>query len=205
MHFAVAVALILAVEVYLLYVTPRLVLVPWLAGLLAVQTAVAASRGRRIAEELMRPPGPEQVAAAVADALFTTGMSPRGAEAVSVTVDDRGLACCAMVGVDDEVSEAFSTAVQQSLAPVTAPGYAVRRWVLNAPVAPRGGLHVAFGRLRPDSETWHSVPTALSATVEQAQAFGRAWDHWVGGEATVHRVSERPQNQSGHRALARTR
>jgi hypothetical protein len=193
MHFAVAVALILVVEAYLLYITPRVALVPWVAGLLAVQTAVAATRGRRIAEELTRLPSHEQVAAAVADAMCATGLSPRGAQAVSVTTDQRGVTRCTMPGVDAEVSAAFRTAVAQALAPCTTDGFAVRRSVFTGPVTPTTGLRVALGRLHPDGEAWHPVPASLSCTVEHAQAFAHAWHHWVGGDGVLRRLSGEPQ------------
>ncbi len=203
LHFAVAVGLVLDVEAYLLYIVPPFVAGLWLGVLLAVQTLVAALRGRRIIEELTRNPSHGRMAAAVADALHATGLSPRGAAAVIVTVKERGQRRWEMVGVPVEVASAFATALDELLAPATAPGYVVRLEVLHGPVDLTHGLRAALGRLQPDGEVWHRVPTLLGTTVHRAEAFATAWDHWVGGEAAVYPVTAEAHPDA--RELARAR
>lgn len=186
MHFAGAVALVLTVEVYLLYIAPPFVVGLWLTALVALQTVVAADRGRRMAEELARPLHTESVAAAVADAMFATGLSPCGSDAVTVTIDGRGRRRWTLAGVDAAVNSAFAVACDEVLAPVTTSGYVVRRLALHGPVGLTQGLRTALGRLRPNGEVWHRVPTLFGETEDRAHAFAEAWHHWVGGEAVVH-------------------
>ena len=69
---------------------------------------------------------------------------------------------------------------------MASPRYAVPRWVLVGPVDNADGVRAALGRLRPDGEVWHTVPSVLGTTGPRAQAFARAWDHWVGGGQAVY-------------------
>ena len=69
---------------------------------------------------------------------------------------------------------------------MASPRYVVPRWVLAGPVDNADGVRAALGRLRPDGEVWHSVPSVLGTTGQRAQAFARAWDHWVGGGQAVY-------------------
>lgn len=178
LHFAIAVALVLAVEVYLLHITPSLLLLPWVGTLAGLQTTVAIDRGRRIAEELAPVPSVEQVAFVVADALRATGLASHGSEAVT-KVGERD---CVLGDVDDAARAVFRTALAEALSPVAASPYAVRRWVRHGPADNAAGLRAALGLLRPDGEEWHAVPTVLASTEQRAQAFAVAWDHWIGGD-----------------------
>ena len=49
------------------------------------------------------------------------------------------------------------------------------------------------GRIRPDGEVWHAVPSVLGANAERAAAYGKAWDHWIGGGEPVYTGS--PEGQ----------
>ena len=69
---------------------------------------------------------------------------------------------------------------------MASPRYVVPRWVMTEPVDNADGLRAALGRLRPDGEVWHSVPTVLGTTGQRAQMFARSWDHWVGGGQAVY-------------------
>jgi hypothetical protein len=184
-HFVVEAALMLSVLVYLLNLTPVLLIAMVLGTMLGLQTTVAIDRGRRLADDLARPPSVQQVAYAVADALLHGGLSPVGSAAVRVVVDAHGDHICALEGVEPAVSATFAAALDEVLSPMAAPRYVVPRWVLCGPADNADGVRGAFGRLRPDGEVWHGVPTVLGTTGERAQTYARAFDHWVGGGAAL--------------------
>ncbi|QWZ09216.1 DEAD/DEAH box helicase family protein [Nocardioides panacis] len=192
-HFALAVGLVLAALAFLLNLTPAAVVGIGVVTMLGIQTTVAVDRGRRIAEDLARPPGLEQVAFAVADGLHSAGLTSAGAAAVSVEVDTVGERRCALEGVPPEESAAFASALDEVVSPMASPRYVLPRWVLAGPVDNGDGLRVALGRLRADGELWHSVPTVLGTTGKRAQAFAAAWDRWVGGGPAIYTGS--PQGE----------
>jgi hypothetical protein len=72
-HPFVAVAIVLGTLVFLLDLTPSLVVVLALATVLDLQATIPARRGRRLAEDLSRPPSVGQIACAVADSLLGAG------------------------------------------------------------------------------------------------------------------------------------
>jgi hypothetical protein len=184
-HFVLLVAMMLTMLVYLLDMTPVVVIVYGVVTVLGLQTTVAVDRGRRLAEDLQRPPDVERVAYAVADGLLHAGLSPLGSAAVTLAVDDEGVARCALDGVEPSVSAVFATSLGEVVSPMASPWYVVPRWVLQAPIGNAHGLRCAFGRLRPDRQVWHSVPSALGTSDASAQLFARAWDTWVGGGPAV--------------------
>jgi hypothetical protein len=181
MHPVVAVNLVLAVEAYLLYITPPVVIGFWLMTLLAVQTAVATYRGRRIALELARSPSVGQVACVVADALRSTGHLTRGAEAVRV---DERTGRFTVIGVHGAAASVFAAALDEVLAPMPGSPCLVRQRVLRDPGGIAVAFRVALGRLPFDRDFWR-VPRLLAASEGEARAFAVAWDHWVGGDAVV--------------------
>ena len=185
-HFVLAVALVFAVDAYLMNLAPSFVITLGLLVILAIQTTVAVSRGRRTAEELARTPSLEQVAFAVADALYETDQSPVGHEGVRVGVDEQGVYRCVLEGVDAATSRAFAGALDEVVSPMVSPRYVVPRWVVDAPVGNGDGLRAALHRLRPDGVVWHTVPSVLGTTGHRAQAFARTWDRWVGGGPALY-------------------
>lgn len=185
-HPLLAVGLVLAVAAFLLNVTPSTVVAIALAAMAGLQATVAVDRGRRLAEELTVPPSVDQVARAVADALQATGLSPRGADAVRVELDDHGSHRCVLQGVDAPVSATFATALDEAVSPMASPRYVVPRRVLTGPADNGHGARAALGLLRSDAEVWHSVPTMLGTTGRRAREFAGAWDRWVGGGEAVY-------------------
>ena len=157
-----------------------------LVTMLGIQTTVAVDRGRRIAEDLARPPALEQVAYAVADGLHDAGLTSARGRGGQRRGGHAGERRCALEGVPAEESAAFA-ARSTRWSP---------RWRRRATCCRAGccrgrsttptGCGVAFGRLRPDGEVWHSVPTVLGTTGTRAQAFAAAWDLWVGGGPAVY-------------------
>ncbi|NUR08054.1 MAG: DEAD/DEAH box helicase family protein [Nocardioidaceae bacterium] len=180
-HPMIAVGIVLGALAFLLNLTPAAVIGIAVATILGIQVTVAVDRGRVLAEDLARAPGVDQVAAAVADGMRDAGLSPHGAEAVRVSLDEEGEYRCSLDGVAPDVSAAFATALDEVVSPMVDPRYVVPRWVLDHPVDNADGFRAAFGVLRPDGEVWHSEPTVLGTTGERARAFARGWDRWVGG------------------------
>jgi hypothetical protein len=178
---------------FLLNLTPTVVVAIGVGTVLGIQTTVAVDRGRRIAEDLARPPGHDQVARAVADGLEAAGLIPAGTAAVGL--DGGG----AVGGLDPHVATLFVTALEEVLAPVDTPAYLIPRWVLTHPVDNSQGVQVALGRLRPDAVVWHCVPAAMATSDERAQAFADVWDRWVGGGRALATDSPR-----GRAILARS-
>ena len=103
-----------------------------------------------------------------------------------VEVDELGERRCYLEDVTPDVSARFATALDEVVSPMGTPRYVLPRWLLTEPVDNSDGLKAAFGRLRPDGEVWHTVPTVLGTTGQRAQAFAAAWDDWVGGGAAIY-------------------
>jgi hypothetical protein len=185
-HPVIAAALVTALVAFLLDLTPAMVVFVGLATMVGIQTTIAVDRGRVLAEELATPPGIDQVANAVADALHATGLSPRGGDSVRVVLDAEGSYRCRLDDVDPTVSATFAGALDEVVSPMGSPRYVVPRWQLTRCVGNLDGLAAALRMLRPDGEVWHSVPTVLATNAERAQAFARAWDAWVGGGPAVY-------------------
>ena len=185
-HFSVAIGLVISLTAFLLNLTPAVVIGLGLVTMLGIQTFVAIDRGRRLADDLAARPSLEQIAYAVADGLHAAGLAPVGADGVRVEIDPLGERRCSLEGVDAAVSATFATALDEVVSPMAAPRYVLPRWVLTGPIDNYDGLKAAFGRLRPDGEVWHSVPSVLGTTGKRAQAFAAAWDHWVGGGPAVY-------------------
>jgi len=102
-------------------------------------------------------------------------------------VDADGEYRCLLAGVPEPESDLFATALDEALAPIGSPRYVVPRWPVSDPS--RGFVDVAraaYGRVRPDGEVWHPVPTALGVNAARATAYGAAWSHWVGGGPAVY-------------------
>lgn len=167
----------------------------WLAGLgaaVAVRRVRAGLRrreqARAVLAEARRPVSIRQVAAAVADGLHRVDLVARGAEALAVDVDASGTYRCQLRHVDETQSRLFADALEEAVGPLRRPRYVVQRHVL-APAPPGGDpvetlRRVVRGELRPDGAVWHAVPTVLATNVVRARAYGAAWAHWVGGDAT---------------------
>jgi hypothetical protein len=104
-------------------------------------------------------------------------------------VDRDGSYRIALEGVGTRVSQLFTTALDEVLAPLTAPRYVVPRYI--APPIPED--HAALreaGRqwleetAAPNDVVYHAVPTVLSTNAGQVRHFVTAWRNWVSeGEA----------------------
>lgn len=128
------------------------------------------------------------VAAAVADGLRGAGLSPAGAAALHVETTPDGVEAFSLAGVDDDTSSRFALALEEVVAPMSAPRYVIPRWVTRTPQGLDGlvrGVH-AVVRHRPEDEVWHTVPAVLADTRAHADAYAAAWNHWVGGGPAVY-------------------
>ncbi|MCW2849722.1 MAG: box helicase [Marmoricola sp.] len=131
------------------------------------------------------------VAAAVADGLRAARLAPVGADALHVETTPDGVDSFSLSGVPDEVSSRFALALEEVVAPMSAPRYVLPRWVTPAPHGVDGlvrGLR-AVVRHTPEAEVWHTVPSALADTRAHADAYATAWNHWVGGGPAVYASS----------------
>ncbi len=131
------------------------------------------------------------VAAAVADGLEGAGLSPRGSDALHVEVTPDGVEAFSLVGVEDDASSRFALALEEVVAPMSAPRYVLPRWVTASPRGFDGlvrGLR-AVASHRPEDEVWHTVPSVLADTRAHADAYAAAWGHWVGGGPAVYASS----------------
>jgi hypothetical protein len=131
------------------------------------------------------------VAAAVADGLQAAGLSPVGAAALHVEISPDGVEAFSLSGVPDDVSSRFALALEEVVAPMSAPRYVLPRWVTPAPRGADGlvrGLRSVV-RHKPEDEVWHTVPSALADTRAHADAYAAAWNHWVGGGPAVYASS----------------
>jgi hypothetical protein len=185
-HLSVAIGLVISLLAFALNLTPAVVIGLGLVTMLGIQTFVAVDRGRRLADDLVAPPSLEQIAYAVADGLHAAGLAPVGADGVRVEIDPLGERRCSLEGVDAAVSATFATALDEVVSPMASPRYVLPRWVLTGPIDNYDGIKAALGRLHPDGEVWHSVPSVLGTTERRARAFATAWDHWVGGGPAVY-------------------
>ena len=160
-----------------------------LVTMLGIQTTVAVDRGRRLAEDLARPPSIEQVAYAVADGLHDAGLSPVGADGGPRRGRHRRASGAARWRASPPaVSAAFATALDEVVSPMASPRYVLPRWVLQEPVDNADGIRAALGRLRPDGEVWHSVPTVLGTTgTAGAGVRGRVGPLGRGRAGDLHR------------------
>jgi superfamily II DNA or RNA helicase len=131
------------------------------------------------------------VAAAVADGLQAAGLSPVGAAALHVEISPDGVEAFSLSGVPDDVSSRFALALEEVVAPMSAPRYVLPRWVTSAPRGADGlvrGLRSVV-RHKPEDEVWHTVPSVLADTRAHADAYAAAWNHWVGGGPAVYASS----------------
>ncbi len=138
--------------------------------------------GRSLVLAACQPPSVSQIANAVADALHAAGLLPVGADAVRVDIDHEGRYRCRVVGVAEEHSLLFTNALDEAVSPVADPRYVVSRSVVApGPISGERARQAARGRLVPDGEVWHAVPTALGRHKKWARAYADAWGWWIGG------------------------
>lgn len=165
-------------------------------GLAAVTTVPATmwrgralrAEGRRRVAAAAAPPSVTQLAGAVADALRAAGHLPVGADRLQVEVEPDGEYRVGLRDVDEAGSAIFAAALGEVLAPLASPRYVIPRWVVTE--RERTGHELArigaTGEITPDGEVWHAVPSLLGANAGDAEHFGRAWDHWIGGGAPLY-------------------
>ena len=172
-----------------------------LAGgaLLGLAAAVARVRSHlQHGEELLHgaeeAPSVIRIASAVADGLYAAGLVRRGSDSVEVALDSEGEYRCVLHGVDETEAELFASALDEAVSPINLPRYLLPRWVrTDRDITWWRSLWAGFGRIRPDGVVWHAVPTVLGVNAGRAEAYARAWDHWVGGGAPVYTGS--PEGQ----------
>ncbi|MEW2352824.1 DEAD/DEAH box helicase family protein [Spirillospora sp. NPDC029432] len=149
---------------------------------------VAAARARATAAAsahlagMAAGPPVTRFAYAVADALEAAGLAPRGARAVAVRPEPDGTYRFSLDGVDALASERFAVALDEVLAPMAAPRYAVPRYILR----PRTGEELLalteawYARDGgADGVVYHSVPAVFGRNRRRLAAFVTAWNAWI--------------------------
>lgn len=142
--------------------------------------AAGARRLRAAADE----PVLTAVARAVADGLHAAGLTPRGAEAVSVAPDETGAYRVGLDGVPEAASECFAAAFDEAVSPVADPRYLMPRYALT-----RQGLwagrRATRNRLR-NTVVHHAVPAVLGENRRRVDAYAAAWRRHVSGAEPVY-------------------
>jgi len=172
-----------------------------LAGGVLVGLAAAYARTRshlHHGEDLLHSaeeaPSVIRIASAVADGLYAAGLVRRGSDAVEVALDQDGEYRCVLHGVDEVEAQTFADALDDAVSPIGLPRYLLPRWVrTKRDITWWRAMWAGFGRVKPDGVIWHAVPTVLGLNAERAEAYAKAWDHWVGGGEPVYTGS--PEGQ----------
>ncbi|GAA4572105.1 DEAD/DEAH box helicase family protein [Planotetraspora kaengkrachanensis] len=178
-------------------VSPFLTVLTLAAGGLAVHGLVsAAGAGRLLSRAADADVDLRAIACATADALRETGVTPLGAEAVTVEVDETGRYRVDLEGVPPAASSAFVVALDEVLSPPADPRYLVPRYIVSPP--PRTFLSATWrgarwlaGRPAPNAVVHHAVPSMLAGSRKSADLFAEAWSRWVSaGRARYARTPE---------------
>lgn len=160
-------------------VLPILSVLLVLAGVV-IREARTTSYGRRLLAEAATPPGVDQVAGAVAEALLACHLVD--SSDVSVALGDDGSYHCVLTGVPAGQSALFADALDEAVSPLREPRYVVPRWVrLPGPVSRSEARRAAKGKAEPNAQVWHPVPTVLGQNAANAQEYAKAFDRWLGG------------------------
>lgn len=125
---------------------------------------------------------------AVADGLAEAGLARHGAPSVTVRAEPDGAYRLSLDTPDDDAARLFTEALDEVLAPVSAPRYVIPRYVLTV----RGRWSATLwrlGTLRASTVVYHAVPASLGRTRRHADAFAVAWRRWVSGGAAVYASS----------------
>ncbi|MCW2797671.1 DEAD/DEAH box helicase family protein [Nocardioides sp.] len=157
------------------------------AGAAVARVRSLLSWGHAVLRAGEETPSVVRIASAVADGLHAAGLTGHGAESVEVVVDHEGAYRCVLRDVGEVEAGIFTTALDEAVSPVLNPRYLLPRWVLSKRERSWwSALRAGFGSVHPDLVVWHAVPTTLGVNAERAEAYARAWDHWVGGGAVVY-------------------
>jgi hypothetical protein len=159
---------------------------PAAAAALAVALILTVIRLAQVAARLTAVPardGLEDIALATADALHQAGLVSKDAAAVVTEPLADGSYRARLGGVPAAESAAFTTALDEVLAPLAQPRYVVPRLIVTAPRGPLAAAGLAARRLvtghLPGAVVYHAVPAALGTRKQPATAFERAWNQRV--------------------------
>lgn len=154
----------------------------------AARISARVAEGTRLVAAAMEPPSVARIASALADGLHQAGLIQRDADGLVVSVQPDGEYRAWVEGVPEQESELFATALEELLAPISAPRYMLPRWVVTGRERSWPELaRIGAGKpILPDGVVWHAVPSVLGTNVTRARMFAQAWDHWVGGGEPVY-------------------
>jgi superfamily II DNA or RNA helicase len=141
----------------------------------------------------------EDLAAAVAEALATTGLidSRLTASAVRVVTQPDGYYRCYLQGASLQDSSVFATALDELVAPIQSPRWIIPRYVSAPSQSFFGGLRLLAGRLVSprlgSTVVYHALPALLGANKARVQAFEAAWNRRVSAGKALFQDDPRAQ------------
>lgn len=165
------------------------------AGILVALLALAWARARsaRAARALHGAAPLDLAARAVCQAYVELGeLRPETAASLELEPRASGYLRCLLRDASAEESRRFSAALEELLGPIEAPRYLVSRLVAREVAAWR---LLGPGRFE---VRWHAVPADLARAKPRAEAFARAWAHWLGPGRLVFTQ----RSEEGRRTLA---
>lgn len=167
---------------------------------------LAVSRGSgRLLDEARTEPDLVAYGCAVAEALLQAGIVARAHdladlpaasadELVSTTVDEHGVYRIALSGGRRGDSEAFATALDETLSVIGSPRYLMPRYLL--PPRPAGsssrllaGWRWKHGRAPANAVIYHAVPAVMATNAQRAGVFAAAWHRWISTGRPIYAAS----------------
>jgi superfamily II DNA or RNA helicase len=136
----------------------------------------------------------EDFAMAVMEGLRDTGDLPSdvSSDRLRIVAQDDGYYRCYLAGLSNEQSELFATALDELLAPLSAPRYIIPRFIAKPPRSTLDalliGMRVRLRRRSGSSVVYHAIPEALARNRDRVAALERAWNrHVSAGQAIFYR------------------
>jgi len=141
----------------------------------------------------------DDLAAAIAEALISTGLIDNRltAAAVRVATQPDGYYRCYLEGATLQDSNVFAESLDELLAPIQSPRWIIPRYVSGPPGNFLGGLRLLAARFANDrvgaAVVYHAVPAVLGANKARVQAFEEAWNRRVSAGKALYQDDPRAQ------------
>jgi superfamily II DNA or RNA helicase len=126
---------------------------------------------------------------ALAEAYRQTGLGPMSPDQVRVRLNESGSYDIVLDSRDQAAVDEFATSYRELFEPIVDQRYLVRReeaGIRGTFYAPVWFLLRTIFRFAQRDIAYHPVPSAFARRRDLAEAFGRAWQRWVGGGDLVY-------------------